>query len=332
MTGMHPWRQPWKRLGLLALLALGALAMACSDDAEADPTAAVTATAAATATEVATATPTAEAGPITVVDAGGTEILLEAVPQRIVSHSPGVTEILFAIGAGGQVIAADEFSTYPAETASLERVAYSNPDQELELSLNPDLVILSGRQEEYVEPFRGLGLTVYFAAEPTTIEGVFDTITTYGLITGHEAEAVALVADMQARLDALDATLAEVEEGPRVFFELTDTLYTVSTQSFLGAALERLKAQNVAVGADSDFPQLTAEAVIAADPEVILLADEAAGQTPETVAARPGWAAVTAVVEGRVFIIDDDRSSRPGPRIIDAMEEWAALLYPDLFE
>lgn len=312
----------WRVLGLM-LAALMGIGVACSDDAE-DPTPAASATVAAT--EAATA------APIVVTDAGGTEITFEAPPQRIVSHSPALTEILFAIGAGPQVIAVDEFSTYPPEAASRQQVAYSDPDAELEVSLEPDLVILAGRQGEYVEPFRALGLTVFYAEEAADIAGVFDTITTYGVITGQEAEAAALVADMQARLAALDEALASVETGPRVFFELTDDLYTVGTGSFIGEALARLKMQNVAEGADTDFPQLTAEIIVERDPEVVLLADEAAGQTPETVAARPGWADVTAVKDGRVFIIDDDTSSRPGPRLIDAMEEWAALAYPELFE
>ena len=325
------------RLLLVAVL-LGAVIglVACDDDggaSAASPTSeasAADATSEATATETATATEAA--GPLVVADSDGFVLEFEAAPQRIVSYSPGVTEILFAIGAGAQVIAADEFSDYPAETVDLERVSYSEPDPERVLGLDPDLVIMATRQQEQVEQFRDLGLAVMFNREPDSIEGVLENIRTLGTVTGHEADAEALIASMEARIAAVEEAIADVTAGPRVFYELSEDLFTVAPETFVGSTLTLLKASNVAAGAETAFPQLTQEALIAANPEVVLLADAEFGATPEAVAARPGWDAVDAVINGRLYPVDPDLGNRPGPRIVDALEEVARLLYPDRFE
>lgn len=300
--------------------------------------AAVPATATATATATAPPTSTPEptpteppAFPVTIEDSDGVEVTLDGPPQRIISYSPGATEIVFAVGAGDRVIAADEFSDYPPETADLERLAYSSPDPEPALALNPDLVIMASRQREQVEQFRGLGMTVLFIDSGNSLDEVFATIEQFGRITGNREQAAELVASMRARIDAVTEAIASVEEGPRTFFELTADLYTVGPETFVGNVLTLAKAQNVATGASSPFPQLTAEAVIAADPEVVLLADGEWGESLETVCARPGWDATSACINERVHPVDGDLTSRPGPRVVEGLEEIARLLYPDLF-
>ena len=337
-------------LALVTLLLAGGLA-ACSDDAsapEAGGDAAATpvpaADAGSTPARGAEATPTsapggnaasspeaaADAFPITVAGSDGHELTLEERPTRIVSYSPGATETLFAIGAGDQVVAADEFSDYPDKTALLERVRYTDPDPERAIELEADLVILAGQQEAQVEQLRRLGLPVLFNRTPETVEGIFDSILLLGRATGHDEEATALIAEMQRRIEAVATRIADVERGPAVFYELTDDLYTASPDTFIGGMLHLLRAQNIANGATSPFPQLTTEAVIAADPQVILLAD---GEwvSVESVSARPGWAGVAAVADGRVYPVDPDLGNRPGPRIVEAIEGMARLFYPDLF-
>ena len=313
-------------IGLIALL----LVAACSggDAATATPTEEATAeaTAATTATEVATP------APVVVTDSDGTELTFAVAPSRIISFSPGATEILFAIGAGDQVVAVDEWANYPPETESLERVKYIDPDPERALSLNPDLVLMSTAQQPQVEQFRSLGLTVMFNLEPDSLQGVLDNILLLGEVTGHSDEAEALVAQMQSRIDAVEQAIADVDQGPRVFYELSADLYTAAPDTFIGGTLTLLKAQNVADGAETAFPQLTAEALIVANPEVVLLADGVWGESLETVSARPGWDAVDAVINQRVYSVDPDTGNRPGPRIVDSIEEIAALLYPDRFE
>ena len=175
-------------------------------------------------------------------------------------------------------------------------------------------------------------MTVLFLDSAQNIEGVFETVALLGLVTGNEQQAADLVASMRGRIEAVTAALEEVEEGPLVFFELTADLYTVGTDTFVGELLTLAKARNIAEGAASSFPQLSAEAIIDAAPDVVLLADAAWGESYETVCARPGWDAIPACVNERVHGVDGDLTSRPGPRIVDGLEQIARLLYPDRFE
>ncbi|MEX2229712.1 MAG: ABC transporter substrate-binding protein, partial [Dehalococcoidia bacterium] len=302
-------------------------------------TATATATAAATeaATTASTPAPTAAAVaatpafPLTITDSAGASVTLDAAPERIISYSPGATEILFAIGVGDRVVATDQFSDYPPETADLPKLTYSDPDPEPALALDPDLVIMAGRQRDQVEQFRSLGMTVLLFEEAPAVRGVLDNIRLIGRLTGAGEDADALATTLNARIDAVEATIADVTDGPVVFFEITADLYTAAPNSFVGDLLTLLHARNVAEGAASPFPQLTAEAVIAANPDVVLLTDAEFGETPAAVCARPGWAAITACTQARVHPVDGDLATRPGPRVVDGLELIAAMLYPDRF-
>ena len=369
-TTARPWRL-WLLPALLTGLALLATLLAAACDGGDDPPAATatsaatattaTATATATPSPAATATPTpatstatstptptptppatpaatptaaptAAAFPLTIEDSGGTMVTLDAAPERIISYSPGATEILFAIGAGDRVVATDEFSDFPAEVQALPKLAYSSPDPERALVLEPDLLILATQQREQVEQFRNLGMTVLFLDSAQDAGGVFGMVALLGEVTGNHRQAADLAASMLQRIGAVTAALDDVEEGPLVFFELTADLYTVGDDTFVGELLTLAKARNIAAGAASSYPQLTAEAIIAAAPDVVLLADGEWGESYETVCARPGWDATPACIDGRVHPVDGDLSGRPGPRIVDGLEQIARLLYPDRFE
>ncbi|HJN92741.1 MAG TPA: ABC transporter substrate-binding protein, partial [Dehalococcoidia bacterium] len=261
-----------------------------------------------------------------------TAVIFDAPPDRIISYSPGATEILFAIGAGDRVVATDTFSNFPEAVATLPKLEYTGPNPEPALGLEPSVVIMATQQEQQIAQFRDLGMRVLFVREADSLEGVLQNVLDLGTLTGRAEEATALVDSLQARIDAVAETLADIATGPVVFYELDASLYSASPDTFIGGVLSQLKARNVAAGASSPFPQLTAEAVIAADPEVVLLGDAPYGESLESVAARPGWAGVSAVVEGRVFGVDPDVMNRPGPRIVDGLETLAALLYPELFD
>ena len=301
--------------------------------APATPTATATATPtpAPTAAATPTAAPTVAAFPLTIEDSGGTMVTLEAAPERIISYSPGATELLFAIGAGARVVATDEFSDFPAETEALPKLAYSSPDPERALTLDPDLLLMATQQREQVEQFRSLGMTVLFLDSAQDVAGVFGMVALLGEVTGNHQQAAELTASMLERIGAVTVALDSVEEGPTVFFELTADLYTVGEDTFVGELLALAKARNVAAGAASSYPQLTAEAIIAAAPDVVLLADGEWGESYETVCARPGWDAIPACLNQRVHPVHGDLTSRPGPRIVDGLEQIARLLYPDRF-
>jgi iron complex transport system substrate-binding protein len=309
---------------LLAFAAAALLLVACSDDDTPDE-ADVSSTPAVQGT-------TGAGFPTTITDSSNTKVTIAEAPKRIVSLSPAATEILFAIGAGDQVAGTDSFSDYPDAATKTAKLDYSKPDPEVALALDPDLVIMTTRQQEQAQQFRDLHMNVLYIEEAETVDGVYDTIEMFGDISGHTKDAQALVADMRQRIGAVTSKLATVSEGPRVFYEVTNDLYTASPDTFIGSMLTMLKAKNIAEGATTQFPQLTAEAVIDANPQVVLLADaKFTNENADTVSARPGWADIAAVKDRRIYAIDDDIASRPGPRIVDAIEAIAKALYPEQF-
>ncbi|MQA00293.1 MAG: ABC transporter substrate-binding protein [Dehalococcoidia bacterium] len=330
---------------LSALAALAAVLAGCSGDSPETPADASTPVASASAAaspdttveaspsaSAPAASTTAAAAAMAFTDSTGTEVTLDGPPQRIISLSPGVTEILFAIGAGDRVVAADEASDYPEAALALEKLAYFEPDPEAALALDPDLVIMATNQEQQVQQFRDLGLPVFLAREPETLEGVVESVRLVGDITGRVPEAAALAGDMEQRIEMVTSAIEDIDEGPLVFFELDAGLYTAGPGTFIGGMLELLKARNVAEDAATDFPQLSSEAVIDRNPDVVLLADAEFGESLDTVAARPGWEAVAAVQQGRVYPVDPDLTNRPGPRIVEGLAAMARALYPDRFE
>lgn len=286
--------------------------------------------------KAAAAVSTGAAFPITVTDSSNTQVVFNQAPKRIISYSPAATEVLFAVGAGSQVVAVDKFSNYPKDTDALPKVEYSKPAPEPAVALNPDLVIMATRQEGQVPQFRALGLTVLLLKEPSNLGGVLDQIRLIGRVTGHAADGEQLASGMQKRIDAVAAKVAALPPGPspKVFYELTADGFTVGPNSFIGSLLQTAKLTNVADKTMGDFPQVSSEVVIAANPDIILLADGNADtggtQTPNTVKARPGWANLNAVKSGRVYVINADVFSRPGPRVVDALEQLVKLCYPGL--
>lgn len=274
--------------------------------------------------------------PLSIVDTVGREVTIGAQPQRIASLSPAATEILFAIGAGDQVIAVDMFSNYPQEASAREQLDAFQPNLEAIAGVGPDLVLLFYDPGELADSLERLGIrtAVLGSVEetPESVEAVFDQIRLLGQMTDHVQEAEDLVAEMQDRIDAIEEALADVEQGPRIFHEVDATLYTAAPDSFVGGLYKILKAQNIAAGAGQPFPQITQEVIIERDPEVIILADGAYGESPDTVKARPGWGNVSAVRNDRIYVIDPDIVSRPGPRCVEALEELAVYLYPERFE
>ena len=280
------------------------------------------------------AAPVASAGfPITETDGNGTEITFMEAPSRIVSLSPGTTEVLFAVGAGGRLVGVDSFSDFPPPVKELPSVAYSDPDLEQIVALQPDLVIVATRQKNVVPELQNLGLRVFFKPEPETIEGIYDDILLFGRITANNGEAGELVGSMRAQIKEVADKLVDVEEGPTYFYELTASLFTTTAASFVGEQLTLLKARNIVPAGDTAFPQIDQETIIAGDPEVIFLADAppTGEESIETVSARPGWENVSAVRNQRIYPIDGNLTSRPGPRVVLAIKAIAANIYPEIF-
>ncbi len=307
-------------VSLAALVAL--VALACNGDDSG-------ATATPTAVQEAVAAPSPAVFPVTVTDSNGKQLVFDSSPESIVALAPSFVEVLFAVGAGDAVVAVDQNTDFPPEAATRTKLSGFEPSVEGIAALEPDLVIIFFDPGGLEEALEGLGIPVLFLASPQSVEGVFEQIELLGQATGHADDAELLIDGMREGIDAIDEKLAAVPEGPRVFHEVGPELYTASDDDFVGDLYIILKAQNIATGA-GPFPQLTEEAVIAADPEVIILADVPA-VTPEEVKARPGWDSVSAVQNDRVFAVDPDLVSRQGPRLVDGLEELARVLYPDRF-
>ena len=323
------------RLFFALLLALALVASACGNDddgpaaqvieesaPEATPTQAAPAPTEeaapeATPTEAPPAPTPTPAGPAPTEEAAPEPTPTEAPPdrpQRIVSLSPTATEILFAIGAGDQVVAVDSFSYYPPE-APVTDLSGWDPNVEAVLSYEPDLVVIANDANDLMAGLDAVGVEVLVSAAPADFEGGYDSIAELGIAVGRVDEAAALVADLRAEIDA---ALAAAPEVPiRVYHELDNTYFSVSSNSFIGAVYAAMGAINIADEADADgygYPQLTEEYIVEANPELIVITD-LVGYTAEDVAARPGWGEVDAVRNGNIVVVNSDIASRWGPRL-----------------
>ncbi|MXZ29286.1 MAG: ABC transporter substrate-binding protein [Acidimicrobiia bacterium] len=239
---------------------------------------------------------------------------LESQPQRIVSLSPTATEILFAIGAGPQVVAVDNWSTYPAEAPTTDLSGF-NPNIEAVTAYEPDLVVISNDANDLVAGLTALDIPVLISPSPADIEGGYGAVETLGVATGHASEAEEIVGWMRAEIAA---ALQDAPEVPiRIYHELDDTHFSVSSNSFIGAVYAALGTTNIADPADADgygYPQLTEEYIVEADPELIIITDLLA-YTAADVAARPGWETITAIRDGNILVVNADIASRWGPRL-----------------
>jgi iron complex transport system substrate-binding protein len=243
----------------------------------------------------------------------------ERRPTRIVSLSPSATETLFAVGAGDQVIAVDEESDHPAGVPRTDLSSYQ-PNVEAIVGYEPDLVILPASVPRDVPAgLRRVGLRVLATPAPANLDDAYAQMRQLGRVTGHTEAGDELAEQTEARVERLIAT---APEGSRLdfFHELDPDLFSAGTRSFIGRIYQRLGLENVAEPAarraGTPYPQLSSEAVVSADPDLIVLADtECCDQSPAKVMRRPGWQRVAAVEAGAVVAIDDDIASRWGPRI-----------------
>lgn len=286
----------------------------------------------------ATEVPTAAPENITLTDGLGRTVSLAGPAQRVVSLAPSNTEILFAVGAGSQVVGRDQLSDYPEAAKAVTDIGstYDALATETIVSLKPDLVLAAEvNTPEQVKSLEDIGLTVYYLKNPTTLDEMYGNMQVVAKLTGHESEAATAIDKLKARVAAVDAKIATVTERPAVFYELDSTdpakPYTAGKGTFLTLLLERAGGRNIA-GDLNGYPQLSLEQVVAADPDFIILGDSAYGVTPESVASRPGWGNLSAVKNHNVFPFDDDLASRPGPRLVDGLEQFAKLLHPELFK
>ena len=276
---------------------------------------------------------------ISIVDGLDKQVALDQPAENIVTLSPPITEMLYAIGAGYQVIARDSFSDYPETALSLPDIGggFAEYDLETILNLEPDLVIAGGiNTPELVQSLEDLGLTVYYLANPSDLEGTFASIEVLGVLSGHEDEAKELVKGLRTRVDAVSTALEGVEEKPAVYYELdaTDSSkpYTPGPNTFYTSLIEMAGGENIGGKLEFEWAQISLEQLLVEDPDLILLGDAMWGITPESVTERAGWNSLTAVENGVVLPFDDNLIARIGPRQVDGLEALARIFHPGLFK
>jgi iron complex transport system substrate-binding protein len=288
-----------------------------------------------------TSTGTSEASTsITLIDDLGRTVVLAAPAQRVVSLAPANTEILFAVGAGGQVVGRDETSDFPADALALPTIGgYSGFNLEAIVALHPDLVLAQGggfNSPELVASLEELGLTVFSLPNPATMEGMFTNLETVATLTGHEEEVQILLVSLRARVAAVDEKILPLSYAPTVYYELDATEpskpFTAGPGTFVDLLISRAGGINIGSALQGQWAQISLEQLVVANPAMIILGDAAYGETPEKVSQRPGWGTLTAIQTGQVFPIDDNLVSRPGPRLVDGLEALAKLLHPGVFK
>jgi iron complex transport system substrate-binding protein len=259
--------------------------------------------------------------PVT-VESAGVPVTIASRPERIVSLSPTATESLFAIHAGDQVVAVDDQSNYPAEAPHSKLSGYQ-PNVEAIAGYRPDLVVVAFDPSGLVKGLRKLDIPVLVQPAATNLDEAYAEIEALGVATGHEPGAKAVVTHMRARIAPLVAS-ASAGKSTSVYHELGPDYFSVTSKTFIGSIYKLLGVENIADGAGGkapDYPQLSAEYIVSANPDMIVLSDtKCCGQSPETVAGRPGWAKIAAVRNDNVVPVDDDIASRWGPRTVDFVE------------
>ena len=266
--------------------------------------------------------------PVT-IDAANGSVTLDAQPTKIVSISPTATEMLFAIGAGEQVAAADSYSNYPSDAPTTDLSAFE-PNVEAIAAYEPDLVVYSDDPGDLQKSLDKLHIPALMEPAAVTLEDVYGQIEQLGEATGHSGEAASLADELRSEIGSVVDAVGDAGNGMTYYYELDDTYYSVTSETFIGKLLGGLGLTNIAdaaKGASSGYPQLSAEYIVDADPNLILLADtKCCGQTAAKVAKRPGWQDLTAVADGGVVELDDDVASRWGPRVVNFLEVAAAAV------
>jgi iron complex transport system substrate-binding protein len=250
------------------------------------------------------------------------------VPGRIVSLSPTATVDLFAIGAGRQVVAVDSFSTYPKNAPHTKLSAY-NPNVEAIARYRPDLVVVYDDSHHLSRQLAKLHIRVLLQPAAANLQQVYAQLVQLGRTTGHVAGAQRVVGTMKRQVVAVVKSVPRPKKPLTVYHELDQTYYSATSHTFIGQMYSLLGLKNIAdaAGSTTDYPQLSAEYIVASDPDVIVLADTVCcGQTLAKVAARPGWSTIKAVQTHEVVLVDDSIASQWSPRIVLFLKAVAAAV------
>lgn len=285
-----------------------------------------TETSAQSSSSAASSAPSTRSYPVTVTATNGS-VTLDAQPTAIVSLSATATEMLYAVGAGSQVIGVDNYSDYPTQGLPATKFDAYQLNIEAVAKVKPDLVVASNLSDDQLKRFAALKIPVLLDTAATKIDDTYRQIDQLGAATGHPGEATALVEQMKEHIAKIVAEAPKFTPPATYYYELEQTYYSVTSDTFIGSLLGMLGLHSIADSAEGaassgGYPQLSAEFIVKSNPDYIFLSDtKCCQQSPATVAARPGWSTLSAVKGDRVVPLDDDIASRWGPRVVDLLQD-----------
>jgi iron complex transport system substrate-binding protein len=306
---------------LLAALALAALAAigltACGSNTSTSSSASPSASAAS--------------GPVTVTDGAGHTVTLQQPAKRIVSLAPANTEIAYAVGAGGKMVAGTSYDDYPAAAKSLPKVGdFSNPSVEKIASFNPDLVLATGGiQAGLRTKLESLGMKVY-VVDPATYAGVMTDIANIGELAGTSAEAQKVVDTMKQAEATVQAKVGAAAKKSTFVEIYSKPLMTAGKGTFISDMVGIAGGTNLGDSAGTGFPNFSSEVLLKDDPSVYI-ADSGSMSKPGDLSSRPGYSSLTAVKDGQVYVIADDLIARPGPRLAEGLQQLARMIHPEAY-
>ena len=268
-----------------------------------------------------------------VTDEAGRRVQLPLHVDRIVSLAPNLTEIVFAVGAGDRLVGRTRYCDYPAEAKQVPEVGDTmTPSIERIIALKPQIVLIStaSQLEAFTRQLNEQGIAVY-VTNPQSLEGVFRSIQTLGDLFGEHGQAAQLVADSRQRSEMVQAAVKQVNPV-KVFYQVSgEPLYTIGRDAYLTDLVRRAGGVSVTADVPGAFPRFSDESALAARPEAIILPSGGSmGTANSTVAA--SLKNSPAALNSRVYKINDDHLSRPGPRLVDGLEEMARVLHPEAFK
>jgi len=274
--------------------------------------------------------------PGTFTDDMGRQVAIDKKPQRIVSHVPGITEILFALGLEERIVGVSDFCDYPEAARAKPGVGgFFSPSIESIVGQNPDLVLTSGDVEQLMTQLDSLGIN-YFVLDPEDVGGIITNIELVGRVTGTETEAEEVTRGLRTRMEQV-VTRAQNAPRVKVFYTFATTNlnspWTAGPGSFVDSLITMAGGENIGATAIAPWVQFSLEKVVGSDPEVIIVdASHGSAVTPiEELKQHPVWREMTAMKNGRIYTIDGDLVNRAGPRIVQGLEEIASMIHPELF-
>ena len=276
----------------------------------------------------------------TLTDGLGRSFTIDSPADRIVSLAPSNTELLYAVGAGDQLVGRDSMSDFPEKAAEVPDIGGGFGELSIEtiISANPDLILAAElTPPEQIQALENVGLTVYALPNPIDFEGLYINLETVAILTGHQEEAALVIDGLKNRVAQVEDMVTSATKHPLVFYELDSTdpnaPWTTGPGTFIDTLITLAGGVNLGANLEGAWVQVSVEELLSRDPDVIILGDYTwGGVTPDDVASRAGWDDLSAVQNSLVFTFDDNLVSRPGPRLVDGLEAMAELLHPELFE